>query len=57
MGVDSLARRLGLFRTMQCSLPPLGVELDNPRLDGDATRAKAPTRIPLPTTVLTITKK
>jgi len=57
MGVYCLARCHGPLRTTETPFAPLGVELDYPRLNGDATRAEAPVRIPLPTTLITITKE
>ena len=37
MGIDRLARPLGPLSPMRLVLQPLGIELDDPRLDSDAT--------------------
>src|ERR1700751_2847681 len=57
MGVDRFARHLGLLGAMQLAPPPLGIELDDPRLHSDATGAEASARIALPTTIVSLTKK
>jgi len=57
MGVYCLARCRGPLRTTETPFASLVIELDYPRLDGNATRAEAPVRIPLPTTLITITKE
>jgi NAD(P)-dependent dehydrogenase (short-subunit alcohol dehydrogenase family) len=37
VGVHRFARHPGLLGAMQLAPPPLGIELDDPRLDSDAT--------------------
>jgi hypothetical protein len=57
MGVDRFARHLGLLGAMQLVPPPLGIELDDPRLDRDAACPETAARIPLPPTIVTLAKK
>jgi hypothetical protein len=55
--IDRLARRPDLCRTIERPLPSLGIELDNPGLDRDATRSESADRVLLPTTVALCLKK
>lgn len=55
--IDRFARRPDLCRTIECPLPSLGIELDDPGLDRDSTRAESAARVLLPTTVTLCLKK
>src|SRR3954454_22471801 len=55
--IDRFACRPGLCRTTERPLPSWGIELDDPGLDCDSTRAESAARVLLPTTLTLCLKK
>ena len=55
--IDRFGRRPGLCRTTEPPLPSWGIELHDPGLDCDSTRAESAARVLLPTTITLCLKK